>query len=55
MNYRFRLEYSSNYGLFIKQELKMKRVSYDSITPSTVRGIIEVIYLVLSIIMLTQG
>lgn len=52
MSYRFKLEVLGNQGLVIKQELKMELVPYEIITPSTTRGIIEVIYLILNIMML---
>lgn len=44
MGYGFRLEVWGDYALFTRPELKAERVSYDIITPSAARGIIEAIY-----------
>lgn len=44
MSYGFRLDIWGNYGLFTRPEFKVERVSYDIITPSAARGIIESIY-----------
>ena len=39
-----RLEISGDYALFSRPEMKTERVSYDVITPSAARGILEAIY-----------
>jgi CRISPR-associated protein Cas5d len=39
-----RLEVSSPYACFTRPEMKVERVSYDVITPSAARGILEAIY-----------
>ena len=44
MSYGVRLEVWGNYALFSRPEFKVERVSYDVITPSAARGIIEAIY-----------
>lgn len=44
MSYGFSLEVWGDYGLFTRPEFKVERVSYDIITPSAARGIIEAIY-----------
>ncbi len=44
MGYGFALEVWGDYGLFSRPEFKVERVSYDIITPSAARGIIESIY-----------
>lgn len=44
MSYGFKLEVWGDYGLFTRPEFKVERVSYDIITPSAARGIIEAIY-----------
>lgn len=38
------LEVSGDYALFSRPEMKVERVSYDVITPSAARGILEAIY-----------
>lgn len=38
------LEVSGQYALFSRPELKVERVSYDMITPSAARGLLEAIY-----------
>jgi len=38
------LEISGDYALFSRPEMKVERVSYDVITPSAARGILEAIY-----------
>ena len=38
------LEVSGDYALFSRPEMKVERVSYDIITPSAARGILEAIY-----------
>lgn len=44
MSYGFKLETWSDAGLFTRPEFKVERVSYDIITPSAARGIVEAIY-----------
>jgi len=44
MGYGIRLEAWSDYALFTRPEMEAERVSYDVITPSAARGIIEAIY-----------
>lgn len=39
-----RLEVWGNYALFTRMELKAERVSYDVMTPSAARGLVEAIY-----------
>lgn len=39
-----RLEVWGDYALFTRPEMKVERVSYDMITPSAARGLIEAIY-----------
>ena len=41
---RFFLEVWGDYALFTRPEMKVERVSYDVITPSAARGIMEAIY-----------
>lgn len=41
---KFCLEVWGDYALFSRPEMKVERVSYDVITPSAARGIIETIY-----------
>lgn len=43
-NYGITLEISGDYALFSRPEMKVERVSYDVITPSAARGILEAIY-----------
>ena len=43
MSYGFRLEVWGDYALFTRPELKVERVSYDCMTPSAARGILEAI------------
>ena len=43
MPYGFRVEISGDYACFSRPELKVERVSYDVITPSAARGILEAI------------
>ncbi len=38
------LEVSGDYALFSRPEMKVERVSYDVITPSAARGVLEAIY-----------
>jgi CRISPR-associated protein Cas5d len=44
MGYGIRLHVWSTFALFTRPEMKVERVSYDSITPSAARGVIEAIY-----------
>lgn len=44
MGYGIRLLVKGDYALFTRPEMKAERVSYDVITPSAARGIIESIY-----------
>jgi len=43
MGYGFRVEISGEYACFSRPELKVERVSYDVITPSAARGILEAV------------
>ncbi len=44
MSYGIKLKVWGDYALFTRPELKVERVSYDVITPSAARAIIEAIY-----------
>lgn len=44
MAYGIRLMVAGDYGLFTRPEMKVERVSYDAITPSAARGIVESIH-----------
>ncbi|NMC13602.1 MAG: type I-C CRISPR-associated protein Cas5, partial [Chloroflexi bacterium] len=44
MGYGITIRISGPYALFTRPEMKAERVSYDVITPSAARGIIEAIY-----------
>ena len=44
MAYGIKLHIWGRYGLFTRPELKVERVSYDVITPSAARGILEAIH-----------
>ncbi len=44
MGYGIKVEVWGDYALFTRAEIKVERVSYDMITPSAARGIIESIY-----------
>lgn len=44
MGFGLCIEVKGNYALFTRSELKVERYSYDVITPSAARGIIEAIY-----------
>lgn len=44
MAYGITLDVSGPYALFSRPEMKVERVSYDVITPSAARGILEAIY-----------
>ena len=43
MSYGFTVEIAGNYALFSRPEFKAERVSYDVITPSAARGILEAV------------
>lgn len=42
--YGFRVDIRGEYALFTRPEMKVERVSYDCMTPSAARGILEAIY-----------
>lgn len=44
MGYGIVIRVSGDYALFTRPEMKVERVSYDIITPSAARGIIEAVY-----------
>lgn len=44
MGYGIKAEIWGDYALFTRPEMKVERVSYDIITPSAARGLIEAIY-----------
>ena len=44
MAYGIRLQVSGNYACFTRPEMKVERVSYDVMTPSAARGILEAIH-----------
>jgi CRISPR-associated protein Cas5d len=44
MGYGIKIRVQGDYALFTRPEMKVERVSYDVITPSAARGIIEAIY-----------
>lgn len=44
MGYGITIRIQGDYALFTRPEMKVERVSYDIITPSAARGIIEAIY-----------
>ena len=44
MSYGVRLRVDGGYGLFTRPEMKVERVSYDVMTPSAARGILEAIH-----------
>lgn len=44
MGYGIKVEVWGDYALFTRPEMKTERVSYDVITPSAARGILEAIY-----------
>jgi len=44
MGYGIAIRVQGDYALFTRPEMKVERVSYDVITPSAARGIIEAIY-----------
>lgn len=44
MSYGMQIEVWGKYALFTRPELKTERVSYEVITPSAARGLIESVY-----------
>jgi CRISPR-associated protein Cas5d len=44
MGYGIKIRVGGDYALFTRPEMKVERVSYDIITPSAARGIIEAVY-----------
>jgi CRISPR-associated protein Cas5d len=44
MGYGITIRVRGNYALFTRPEMKVERMSYDVITPSAARGIIEAVY-----------
>lgn len=44
MNYGIHLKVCGDYALFSRPEMKVERVSYDVMTPSAARGVLEAIY-----------
>src|SRR3954454_12574179 len=44
MSYGVRLQVSGEYACFTRPEMKVERVSYDVLTPSAARGILEAIH-----------
>ena len=44
MKYGITLKISGDYALFSRPEMKVERVSYDVMTPSAARGVLEAIY-----------
>ena len=44
MSYGFRIDVRGAYALFSRPEMKVERVSYDCITPSAARGILEAVF-----------
>jgi CRISPR-associated protein Cas5d len=44
MNFGITLKVSGDYALFSRPEMKVERVSYDVMTPSAARGVLEAIY-----------
>ena len=44
MTYGIRLKVWGDYACFTRPEMKVERVSYESITPSAARGVLEAIY-----------
>lgn len=44
MGYGIKIRVSGDYALFTRPEMKVERVSYDMMTPSAARGIIEAVY-----------
>lgn len=44
MSYGFKVDIQGDYALFSRPEMKVERVSYDCITPSAARGILEAVF-----------
>ena len=44
MSQGIRMEVFGDYALFTRPELKVERVSYDVMTPSAARGIVEAVF-----------
>src|SRR5260221_13878452 len=44
MSYGIRLRVSGRWALFTRPEMKVERVSYDVMTPSAARGILEAVH-----------
>ena len=44
MGYGIRIRVRGDYALFTRPEMKVERVSYDVMTPSAARGVIEAVY-----------
>ncbi len=44
MGYGIQIKVSAEYGLFSRPEMKVERMSYEIITPSSARGILEAVY-----------
>ena len=44
MSYGIKLRVWGDYALFTRPEMKVERVSYDIMTPSAARGILEAVY-----------
>lgn len=44
MSYGVRLKVWGDYGLFTRPELKVERLTYDAMTPSAARGILEAVH-----------
>ena len=44
MSYGVRLRVKGRFACFTRPEMKVERVSYDVMTPSAARGILEAIY-----------
>ena len=44
MSYGIKLHVWGEYALFTRPEMKVERVSYEMMTPSAARGILEAIY-----------
>ena len=44
MSYGIKLHVSGDFACFTRPEMKVERVSYDVITPSAARGILEAVY-----------
>ena len=44
MSYGIKLKVWGSYACFTRPEMKVERVSYDAMTPSAARGILEAIY-----------